>query len=497
MFLAILSVPNVVAMIVGTALGIVIGAAPGLTATMGVALGLPFTFGMPPLTGMLFLLGIYCGGIYGGSITAILIRTPGTPAAACTALDGYPLARQGQALKALQMATYASTIGGLISVVALVLVAPQLAKIALRFGPPECFAVAMFGMTIIVAVSASSIRGLTKGLIAGLVGFLISTIGLDPITGAPRFTFGTPSMESGIQLVPALIGLFAVSEVLVSIETQAPLKFETADIAGDRCTSKDVLTNLRHIVKGSLIGCFIGATPGTGAVIASFLSYNEARRVSRHPEKFGHGSLEGVAASESANNGVTGATLIPLLTLGIPGDTVTAVLLGALMIQGLSPGPLLFQKHGDLVKGIMLGLVVINVVMCIEGLGFSRAFFRVIYLPRYIVMPIVLALCIVGSYAVNNSLFDVEVMVAFGAIGYLARKAGYPVTPVLLGIVLGPIVERSFRQSMILSGGSPLIFISRPISAFVLVLAVISAVGPILKMVLRSAKATEGGPAFE
>lgn len=456
----------------GVVLGIIIGALPGLTATMGVAVLMPLTFFMEPVPSITFLLGVYCGGIYGGSITAILVNTPGTPAAAATLLDGYPLAQKGQALKALQMALAASVIAGVISCAVLILLAPPLASIALRFGPPEYFALAIFGLTVVASVSGES---LVKGLMAASLGLMICFIGLDPIAGLPRLTFGVWDLLGGIALIPALVGLFAMAEVMIQSETALIPSVEKAlKVTGEHLKLRELKENLVTIIRGSFIGTFIGAVPGTGAAIAAFVSYSETTRTAKHREEFGHGRLQGVAAAESGNNGVTGATLIPLLTLGIPGDTVTAVLYGALLIQGLTPGPLLFTRSADIMFAIFIGLLLCNIVMFLAGGIGVRFFYRVTMISPALLWPTILALCLVGAYAVNASVFDVFVMLGFGVLGYFMRKLGFPVAPVLLALILGPLAESNLRRGLIATGGDFSRFLFRPITLIVLGIAVAS-----------------------
>jgi len=450
----------------GTFMGIMIGALPGLTATMGVAIFLPMTFFMEPISGISFLLGIYCGGIYGGSITGILIKTPGTPAAAATILDGHPLAKKGQALKALQMALYASTVSGLISAIILIFVSPPLASIALKFGPPEYFALAFFGLTVVATVSGKS---LMKGLIAASLGILISFVGLDPVTGSPRLTFDTVTLQSGFTLIPALIGLFAMSEIMIQAEEALKSKVaEAYAFTGESLTWKEFKRSLVTIIRGSLIGTFIGAVPGTGAAVAAFTSYNEAIRTSKERHLFGKGSLEGIAAAESGNNGVTGATLIPLITLGIPGDTVTAVLLGALMVQGLTPGPLLFQTNSDIVFGIFAGLIIANIAMFMLAAVGVRFFYKVAKVPGRYLYPTIFALCCMGAFAVNTQLFDVYSMLGFGFLGYFMTKLNFPTAPVLLALILAPMAESNLRRGLAATGGDLGLFFMRPITLIVL-----------------------------
>ena len=450
---------------VGLLVGIIFGSLPGLTTVMGVTLALPFTFNMAPTTGIGMLLGVYCGGVYGGSITAILIRTPGTPASAATLNDGFELTKKGLALKAMQMALYASVISGIISALMLLFIAPQLAKVALKFGSAEYFALAVFGLSVVIAVNSN----ILKGIAAACIGMLIKTVGLDPIDGLDRFTFDLLDLSGGIELVPALIGLFAVSEILRRIDDLRKTgKLSVPATTGGSLTMAEFLPSLKTIVKSSFIGTFIGAVPGTGAVTSSFLAYNEARRSSKNPEQFGKGSLEGIAASEAGNNGITGATLIPMLTLGIPGDIIAAILLGALMVHGLIPGPKLFENHATEVYGMIFSLFIINILMIFHALAYIKIYKNVMKINPYLFTSILFIFCVSGCYAVNNSLFDVQVMMVFGMIGFFLPKFDYPLTPLLMGIVLGPIAESSFRQALTISKGSYVIFVSHPLSAVIL-----------------------------
>ncbi len=481
---------NILAMNLGLTAGIMFGALPGLTATMGVALLLPITFGLDPITGITLLLGVYCGGIYGGSITAILIKTPGTPASAATIMDGYTMAQKGQAGKALKMALIASTIAGIFSALMLLFIAPQIAKIALKFGPAEYFSLAIFGLTIISTVSANNI---IKGIIMGVLGMFVSMIGLDPIDGISRLTMGNPYLSAGIQLIPALIGLFAISEILSKVrQGNFTRKEKITKFEHQKITLKEIKDHLRTIIKSSAIGTMIGAIPGTGAAIASFLSYNEAKRVSKTPEKFGTGHMDGVAAAEAGNNGVTGATLIPLLTLGVPGDTVTAILLGALMMQGLTPGPKLFTTHGEIVYTIMVGLILVNVFMYLQASVFVKAFVNVTKIPVNLLVCILMVLCVVGAFAVNSTMFDVKMMMVFGVIGYFMPRFGFPVTPMLLAIILGPMAEFNLRRALILSDGSYGILFSRPISLAFLIISIGTILLPVIKKIYVKGKTARG-----
>lgn len=476
-FFSLLTLNNLLYMNIGLLGGIVVGALPGLTATMAVALLVPMTYGLDATTGILMLLGVYCGGTYGGSITAILINTPGTPAAAATAWDGHVLAKKGRAGEALEMALVASVFGGLFSTLVLMFVAPQIAKLALKFGPAEYFALAVFGLTIIASVSKS----LVKGLIMGILGILATCIGVDPVSGIERLTFGNLRLTSGIQLIPALIGLFAITEILNKAKNSQEAAGTLEAYKKVTLKLKTILQYWKILIKSSCIGTFIGAVPGTGAAIASFISYNEAKRASKEPELFGNGSLEGVCASECGNNAVTGATLIPLLTLGIPGDAITAVLIGALTMQGLAPGPQLFVDHKEYVYGIMLGLILVNIFMYFQGHFLLKFFVNITKVPEVVMVPILLVLCTVGAYAAKNAVFDAGVMVIFGIMGYFLKKLDFPLTPMVIGIVLGSMAEKNYRRALMISNGSASIFLQKPIALFFLILAAAMLLMPIIR----------------
>ena len=453
---------------VGITAGIIVGALPGLTATMGCALLIPFTFGLPPVQGLLMLLGIFCGGIYGGSISGILIRTPGTPSAAATLLDGYPLSQKGLAGKAIGMSTVASFMGGTMGAIIMTFLSPQIAKIGLKFGPPEFFALAIFGLGMIITISG---RSLLKGVISGIFGLMITTIGFDPLSGAPRFTFGSQDLLGGVTFIPALIGLFGYAQVFRNIEKILILPTVKSKVENILPKLKEIRESLKTIIKSALIGTFIGSIPGTGCDIAAFVAYGEAKRASKHPEKFGTGILEGVAAPEAGNNAATGGAMIPMLTLGVPGDAVTAVLLGALTIHGLQPGPILFRDHLDVIYPIFAGMIMAQFMLLIVGLSGARVFARMINVDRRILTPVIFFLCVVGSYAMRFSFFDVGLSLIIGVIAYFMEYYGYPASPILLALILGPMAEQNLRRSLIISHGDPLIFFKRPISAGFIIIA--------------------------
>jgi len=460
---------NFLFVFIGVTAGIIVGALPGLTATMGVALLIPFTFGLDPVQGLIMLIGLFCGGIYGGSISAILIGVPGTPSAAATILDGYAMGKMGLAGKAIGMATVASFFGGTLGALIMTFASPQIARMALKFGPPEFFSLAFFGLGIIITVSGKSIL---KGLISGVFGLMLTMIGFDPLSGAPRLTFGSTELLGGITFIPALIGLFGYSQVFQGIEKILTLPAVKSQVKNIIPRWAEIKSVLKTMVKSALIGTFIGAVPGTGCDIAAFVSYGEARRSSKHPEKFGTGILEGVAAPETGNNGATGGAMIPMLTLGVPGDAVTAVLMGALTIHNLQPGPLLFRDHPEVVYPIFAGMILAQFVMLGVGLGGVRIFASLINIDRRILTPIIFLLCVVGSYAMRFSFFDVGVSLIIGIIAYFMNYYGFPASPILLALILGPMVEQNLRRSLIISHGDFTIFFTRPISAAFIIIGI-------------------------
>lgn len=466
----------------GVVCGIIIGALPGLTANMGVALLIPFTFNLDPASGLILLTAVYTSAIYGGSIPAILLHTPGTSASAATAIDGYELSKQGKAATAIRISTFSSAFGGLVSGIFLLLLTPSLSLISLKFGPPEYFLLSLFGLTAIASVASGS---LSKGLISGGIGLLLGTVGMEINSGFPRFTFGIPELQSGISFVPALIGLFSLSQVLMmgkrsdkSVSSSRKVKLEGFRLFPNKQELKEVgKTNIRS----SLIGVLIGILPGAGGDIASWISYSEGKRFSKNPEKFGKGSIEAVASSETANNAVTGASLIPLLTLGIPGSSTAAVLLGGLMIKGLVPGRELFATYGQITYTVMFGFLLANILMYFVGMLFSKYLQAISSIPNKVLAPMVVILCVIGSYALGNNLFDVWIMVIFGLIGYFMRNQGFHPAPLVLGLILGPLVEQGFRQTLQLSQGNPLGYVLiRPISVILILLILLAVLTPLI-----------------
>ncbi|MFZ7120123.1 MAG: tripartite tricarboxylate transporter permease [Eubacteriaceae bacterium] len=468
---------NLVYVLFGVTIGITVGAMPGLTSTMGAALVLPFTFFLEPIPAIAMLSALYCGAIYGGSISAILINTPGTGAAAITTLDGYELTRQGEAGKALGVAVVASSLGGLFSVFVLMLVAPQVAKIAISFGAPEYFALSFFGISMVVNLKTGEEL---KNIIGGLFGIFISTVGIDAMTGYQRFTFNNTDLMNGISFIPVMIGLFAATEFYRQSErTVARSIVHLENIS--KLPSIIEFWSLRWtILRSAIIGTFIGILPAEGGTVSSFISYNEAKRWSKNPEKFGTGILEGVAAPEAANNAATGGAMIPTMTLGIPGSSTTAVILGGLMIQGMRPGPLLFTSQPKFVYSVFVAMFIANIFFLILGLFGAKVFAQVGKIPLYILNPIILVLCFVGSFSLNNNVADVWIMVIAGFSGYFMKKVGFSGIPIALGMILGEIIEVSFRQTGTLFDNNFAVFFTRPYSAVFMFLAIISLLWPII-----------------
>ena len=480
---------NILWINIGVFVGSVFAAIPGLSVILCVILFLPVTYTMTAIPGMMFLLGIYCAGGYGGSVSAILINTPGTPHAAATMLDGHPLSRQGRTKAALKIALYASTFGGVFSALMLLFLGPQVAKIAAQLGTAEYFMVCVFGLTIIAGVSGKSI---IRGLVSACLGLLISCVGTDPMTSYDRFTFGIPRLYLGLDLAVCLIGLFALVEILAKAEKKlGELRLDTAKMHDDgKITRQEFKRMIRPVLMSSLIGVMVGIVPGTGASEASWFSYNTAKNLSKHPEEFGQGSVEGIAAAESANNAVTGATLIPLLTLGIPGDGTVAIMLSALMINGLNPGLSLFTTDGDIMYAIMLGLILVNIFMLIQGKFLTTLFAKVVSIPQEILTPIIVIFCFAGAYSVNENYFDVAVALVFGALAWVLRKLDLPPVPILLGLVLGRMTETNFRRALLISNGDASIFLQSIYCKIFLALIII-AVAAIVRGKLKEQKAAK------
>jgi putative tricarboxylic transport membrane protein len=490
----VLSWKSIFASFVGVILGLVVGAMPGLTISLGMVLLLPLTFGLDPITAMALLLGLFAAGMTGGSYSAILINIPGTPSASATGLDGHPLAQAGHAGKALGVSVISSFYGGIFSLGCLVISAPLIARVALQFGAAEQFALMTLGLTLICGFAGQS---MLRGLISGVLGIILTTVGQDPLMGTPRFTFGTVELQAGVLFIPAMIGLFAVPQIILGMCKDAARVIPRFKVGLTQMlpTWRELLGLNRSMLVGAGIGTGVGAIPGTGGPIAVFLAYDASRRISRNPEAFGKGSLEGVAAPEAANNGVTGGALVPMLTLGIPGDPITAILLGALIIQGLAPGPLLFKEHPQFVYGVFWALLLANIMTLVVALGSVRWIVQVLRIPQRVLIPTIAVLCIVGSYGIRNTFFDSLVMLGFGALGYMLVRYRFPVVPMIIGLVLGTDLEEQFRLSLVLSAGDPLVFLRHPISAALLAVTLLVFTVPALRALWSRGRLSRSVPA--
>lgn len=436
----------------GTVFGVVIGSLPGLTSTMGVALLVPVTFSMPPVYGLSLLGAIYCSSTYAGAISAILINIPGTPANCSTLLDGFPMTKKGQAGLALALATVASAIGGILSNAALLFLAPPLASLALMFGPMEYFLIALFGVSVIASLSE---RNMIKGFISGIAGLFLATIGMHPVTGDVRFTLGIPELFSGLPLVVALIGLYSIPEVITSlVEKSEPVESTNARVQGVFGQMMEIFKHKMVVFRSTIIGIIVGIVPGAGSSIAGFLAYDHVKKTSKDPASFGHGNPDGVISSETANNAVVGGSLIPTLTLGIPGNAVSAVLLGGLMIHGLKPGPELFTANMDVTYAFIMSMFVSNLAFIPIGLVIAKFGTKLIKTPASILGPLVVVLGVIGSYALNTSLVDIWIMLAVGMLGYLMKVFDVPREPLVLGLVLGAMAEGELARALSLEHGS-------------------------------------------
>ncbi|MGB9867525.1 MAG: tripartite tricarboxylate transporter permease [Bacillota bacterium] len=468
---AVLSPRTLALIALGTYGGIIVGALPGLTVTMATVLLVSLTYGMDMISAMAILMGIYAGGVYGGSWSSILLNIPGAPSAIATSFDGYPLAKRGEAGQAIGLVTAESFLGGILGILALGVGAPALAEIALKFGPHEYFLLTMFGLVILSSLSGTSIE---KGILSAALGLFFGCVGMDPIYGSGRFTFGNVYLLGGLHFVPVMIGLFGLSEVAMHMSRPFIEVVSTRQIGRVVPPLSEVIKNLWLTVRCAAIGVFIGALPGVGGDIAALTSYAHAKTTVKKPSRpFGEGAYEGVIAPEVANNAAIGGALIPMITLGIPGDAVTAVLLGAMYIHGLKPGPMVMVECRSFFWVIVLSSIIANVFMLLFGIGTFRYAARVVFIKKEILMPIVVVLCFVGAYAVDNNFFHVYLTVLFGLIGYVMKRLDIPVGPMVLGLILGPIADVSLRRALILSKGTVVglfaTFLSRPISLVLLI----------------------------
>ena len=471
---------NILMAVAGVMVGMLIGALPGVGPPSGVAMLLPLTFGMDPTSGIIMLAALYAGTMYGGTITSVLINTPGESASVVTCLDGYQMALQGRAGPALGIAAFGSFIAGTIGVVLLMLISPLLARWALSFGPPETFALMLLGLTTVTLLAGDDPL---KGYISMVMGLMLAMVGYDIISGDARYGFGIPEMMDGIDFLPVAIGLFGLGEVLNDAE-----QVGKAPVAKGRYGLRDVMPSAADwvrsrwaIARGTVVGFAVGMLPGAGPTVASFLSYTVEKKVSRHPEQFGKGAIEGVAGPESANNAAATAAMVPMLTLGIPGSATTAIMLGGLMMWGLRPGPLLFEKNPQFVWGLIASQYIANVLLLILSTAFIPLFVRALRVPYGILMPLIVVFCVTGAYSLKNSVWDVGQMLVFGIVGYLMKKLGYSPAALVLALVLGPMAERALRQSLIISDAGAGIFFTRPISAVLMIMALAAIAVPVAK----------------
>jgi putative tricarboxylic transport membrane protein len=477
---------NLLFCFIGVLVGTLIGVLPGIGPIGTIALLLPVTFQATPASSIVMLAGIAYGAMYGGSTTSILVNIPGEAGSVVTCLDGYQMALKGRAGPALGIAAWGSFIGGTVSVLALMFIASPLANLALRFGPPEYFALVSTGLVVVTYFAQAS---MLKALMMALVGFILGSIGLDMRSGLPRFTLGLDELTSGLDIIPVAMGLFGISEVLVNLENT----LEKREILKTRISNlwpslQDWVQAKWAIARGTLVGLLLGVIPGGGVVLASFVSYAVEKKVSRSPERFGKGAIEGVAGPETANNAAAGASLIPLLSLGIPYNAVSALIFSAFVIHGIQPGPLLIKEHPDIFWGLVASMYLGNILLVMLNLPLIGIWVQVLKVPYKILFPLILLFCLIGAYGVNNSSFDIFTMILFGAAGYLMRKFGYEGAPLILAFVLGPLLEQNLRRTLLISGGSFVVFVTRPISAVLLGVALIlllSTILPYIKMVIR------------
>jgi putative tricarboxylic transport membrane protein len=469
---------NLAAAFLGAFIGTVVGAMPGIGASAGIAMLVPVSFNYDATTALILMCAVYYGCMYGGTITSVLVNLPGESASVMTCIDGYAMAKKGQAGKALAVAQIGSFIWGTLGVLAIMLIGPPLAEFALSFGPPEYFALMFLGLTMLSAMGEGST---IKALIMVALGLFFASMGTDPLAGAARFTFDNFMFLNGVGFIPAAVGLFAIGELLSEAETVVEMKFGKYSLREMILTKQDWKDSSGAWARGGIIGFLVGALPGAGATIASFIAYFFEKKVSKHPETFGTGEIRGVAAPEAANNAATAGAILHLLTLGIPGSGATAVMLGALMIHGLRPGPLLFTENPEFVWGLIASMYIGNIVLLILNMPLVPVFTAILRLPYSVLVPIIVVVSMIGVYSVNNSMFDVIAMFVFGILGYIFKKFEFPVAPLVLALVLGDLLERSLRQSLAMSHNDPSIFFTRPISLVLLLVAIASLAMPIFQ----------------
>ena len=454
---------------IGVLLGTLVGVLPGLGPVAAMSLLLPVTYSVSPVNAIIMLSGIYYGSMYGGSTTSILLNIPGEAASVVTCLDGYQMARQGRAGSALSISAIGSFIGGTISLIGLMLLAPPLAELALKFGPPEMFSLMILGLILLTFLAGDS---MPKALCMAAFGIFLGCIGSDIISGAERFTFDNPILVDGVGLAPVAMGLFGISEVLLNLEMVLNRDVFKTSLKGLLPSSKDFKDSFWPIMRGSVIGFFLGILPGGGGVLASFTSYSMEKRLSPHPERFGHGAIEGVAGPETANNAGAGGAFIPLLTLGLPSNAVMAILLGTMLIHGMQPGPMLIKNHPEVFWGAVTSMYIGNAMLLVLNLPLIGLWVKILKIPYRFLFPLILFFCLVGAYSLNNNTSEMIVMLIFGIVGYFLRKFRYPLAPAILALVLGPMLEKSLRQSLLMSSGSGMIFLNQPISLAMILISV-------------------------
>lgn len=473
----------------GTILGVVFGAMPGVSASMAVALALPFSYAMEPVIAIAFLTSVFCSSITGGGVTAILFKIPGTPANAPTTFDGYPMAQRGEAGKALGISLVCSALGGLVSAFAMGLLAPQLSAVALKFGPGELFAVSFLGLSVLSCLDSGNI---VKTLISGLIGLWMACIGMDPLLGIPRFTWGSDVLLSGVEMIPVMIGMFAVTEVVK--QTVKPRSIDGVEKNRGVKTKIPKLSEFLKIkwviIRSAVMGTIVGLLPGAGATIASFLSYTTEKKISKHPEKFGTGFEDGIAAAETANNAATGGSMVPLLALGIPGGNAAAIMMSALALQGVQMGPLLVRTQPDFLSSVFASMILTNILMVIIAIGVAKVFAKILSVPYSFLGPAIIMLAAIGSYALKNSTGDIVLMAAAGIFGYMLSKQGFSAAALILGLVLGNMCESNLRRAVKMTNGDVLAAFTSPITTPILLVCAVMFVYPIIKAVIQSRKIT-------
>lgn len=473
----------------GTILGVIFGAMPGVSASMAVVLAMTFTYKMSPLVAIAFLVAVYCAAITGGGITAILFKIPGTPSSAPTTFDGYPMATRGEAGKALGISLVTSAIGGTVAAIAMFLLSPQLANAALAFGPSELFAVSFLGLSVLTALDGGNV---IQTIISGLMGLWLATIGMDPLDGFARFTWGNSTLLSGIEMIPVMIGMFAITEVLK--QTVKRTKMENLDKTGKKVKTK--LTSVKElwemkgtITRSSILGTVVGILPGAGATIASFLSYTTEVKLSKNPEKYGHGEPKGVAASETANNAATGGSMVPLLALGIPGGNAAAIMMSALVLKGVQMGPMLLKRQPEMLSSVFASMIVTNIIMVIVAMAIAKVFAKILSIPYSILGTVIAILAAIGSFALSNSTGDVMLMVVAGVLGYVFNKFGFNSAALILGLVLGEMCEANLRRAIMLENGNIVNVFTKPITAVLMIACIFMLLAPAIKPLLKKKKA--------